>query len=250
MTEQNSIQYNTIAREYSKFQDERANRVYLYDPSFLAVAGDLEGKTILDLGCGDGRMSRLARLKDAKKVVGIDVSAEMIKLAQKKEAENPLRINYQVGRVGEIGKIGEFDQVWGTFLLHYAETKQELEAMARDVADNLKQGGKFVAFNQNPLCPFSPLSNKKYGSTIFPDGPLFEGQRIGVTIWDREKQGPTFYNRHWTIETYNQALKKAGLTDIKWIHPVVSPEGIERFGKDFWLAAYQYPTIKILGARK
>jgi len=245
-----SSQYDAIATEYSKGQNERANRTYLYDPSFLAVAGELEGKTVLDLACGDGRMSRKAALRGARQVIGVDLSREMIRLAREMEHNEIQGINYIEAKVGELGKIGEFDQVWGTFLLHYASTKEELEAMARDVAVNLKSGGKFVALNQNPLCPFSPLTNKKYGSTIFPEGPLHEGQRIACTIWHGENQGPTFHNYHWNISTYNNALEKAGLRNIRWVYPAVSSEGISLLGKDFWLAAHQYPTIKIISATK
>jgi cyclopropane fatty-acyl-phospholipid synthase-like methyltransferase len=245
-----SSQYDAIAKEYAEGQNERANRVYLYDPSFLEVAGDLEGKTILDLACGDGRMSRQAALRGARRVVGVDLSSKMIKIAKDKEKKNPLGIEYRIGKVGELGKIGEFDQVWGTFLLHYAQTKEELKAMCGDIAANLKSGGRFVALNQNPLCPFSPTANRKYGSTIFPEGPLFEGQRIKVTLWQGEKEGASFYNYHWNCQTYNESLWGAGLREVRLRFPTVSPEGIEKFGEEFWAGAKQYPTVGIISATK
>jgi len=237
-------QYDTIAEQYAETQDKRLNRVYNYEPSFLEVAGNLVERTVFDMACGDGRMTRQAVARGAVEVTGVDLSPEMIKLAQEKGG----CIDYFQGRVGKLGPIAKFDQVWGTFLLHYAETKEELEAMAEDIAINLRTGGKFVAFNQNPLCPFS--KEYQYGTTVFPEGPLFEGQRIKVTLWDGDKEGASFVNYHWNISTYNQALTKAGLKDIVWHPTKVSSEGIAKFGKEFWDKAYQYPTVNIIEARK
>jgi ubiquinone/menaquinone biosynthesis C-methylase UbiE len=240
--------YNTIAKEYVEGQDTRLNRPYVYEHTFFEATGDLTGKTILDLACGDGRMSRMAIQRGASQVVGVDLSSEMIKIARAKERKNPLGIKYKIGRVGDLKKVGEFDQVWGTFLLHYSQTKKELEAMCRDVSTNLKYGGRFVALNQNPLCPFT--THKEYGTTLFPEGPLVEGQRIRVTLWNGEKEGPTFHNYHWNISTYNAALEKADLKNIFWTPLEVSPEGIEKFGESFWKGLHQYPTVNIIEATK
>jgi len=45
-------QYAKIGKAYAKAQGERIARKYMYEPSFFATLGNLEGKDILDLGCG------------------------------------------------------------------------------------------------------------------------------------------------------------------------------------------------------
>ncbi|MHA1131940.1 MAG: class I SAM-dependent methyltransferase, partial [Candidatus Helarchaeota archaeon] len=47
-------------------------------PIALEMAPDLQGKTILDLGCGFGRLSLLCRLRGAKRVVAADISNPLI----------------------------------------------------------------------------------------------------------------------------------------------------------------------------
>ncbi|MCK4415675.1 MAG: methyltransferase [Thermoplasmatales archaeon] len=44
--------------------------------------GDIENKTVLDLGCGTGIFSFGAKLVNAKEVVGIDIDEESIKIAK------------------------------------------------------------------------------------------------------------------------------------------------------------------------
>lgn len=42
----------------------------------------LKGQRVLDLGCGTGRLAPLLRKREADDVVGLDISGEMLKLAQ------------------------------------------------------------------------------------------------------------------------------------------------------------------------
>ena len=44
--------------------------------------GDIEGKVVFDLGCGSGRLAIGAALLSAKKVVGVDIDKDSIKLAE------------------------------------------------------------------------------------------------------------------------------------------------------------------------
>src|SRR6185503_14393888 len=65
-------------------------------PRVLELCGDLAGKQVLDLGCGEGYVARqLARAGAA--VVGIDLSSGMIEQARQAEEALPLGIRYAVG---------------------------------------------------------------------------------------------------------------------------------------------------------
>jgi len=54
---------------------------------WLKLAGNLKGKTILDAGCGYGRLMKKFS-KHTEKVVGIDISGEMLKEAKKYLGDN------------------------------------------------------------------------------------------------------------------------------------------------------------------
>jgi len=56
--------------------------------------GDIQNKTILDLGCGTGIFSVGAALTGAKKVMGIDVDKDIITIAKEYAKKNNLEIEF------------------------------------------------------------------------------------------------------------------------------------------------------------
>ncbi|WP_421708470.1 class I SAM-dependent methyltransferase [Algihabitans sp.] len=65
------------------------------NPSFLAFLPELTGQSVLDLGCGEGRNTRLFARQGAT-MTGIDISTRMIDAARAAEAKEPLGIHYRV----------------------------------------------------------------------------------------------------------------------------------------------------------
>src|SRR5579872_5045033 len=65
------------------------------NPAFLAFLPDLVGLEILDLGCGEGRNTRLFA-EHGGRMTGIDLSPAMIEAARATESERPLGIRYAV----------------------------------------------------------------------------------------------------------------------------------------------------------
>lgn len=85
--------YDAIAEEYKKAKLQPW-RLYIETFMLFDLVGDLTGKSVLDLGCGEGFHTRLLRQKGADRVVGVDLFAGMIDLARKQEEHHPLGIEY------------------------------------------------------------------------------------------------------------------------------------------------------------
>jgi 2-polyprenyl-3-methyl-5-hydroxy-6-metoxy-1,4-benzoquinol methylase len=152
-------QYDTIALGYQ----EIAAAVPLREPEWYSLRlrlGDLTGLSVLDLACGDGMCSRRLKQWGAAHVVGVDISAQMIRLAQQQEHAQPLGIEYRVADAARLGKIGAFDRVTASYFLHYAQNWEQLLHMVQTVYDNLKPGQYFVASNANPHQPPQPNAVK------------------------------------------------------------------------------------------
>jgi putative methylase len=58
--------------------------------------GDIENKTVVDLGCGTGIFSVGAAYMGAKKVLGFDIDRDVVSIAKKYAKTNALQIKYAV----------------------------------------------------------------------------------------------------------------------------------------------------------
>ena len=225
--------YDDIAKQYQKSKT-LPFREFVEWYSYRKLLGNIAGKSVLDLACGEGFYTRRIKENGAGRVIGVDLSARMIELARKQEAANPLKIDYIVGDVLKLGEIGRFDLVVASYLLNYARTKEQLLDMCRTIAVNLKPGGRFVSINNNPDQPPESFQTcKKYGFTKSISGPLKEGAAITYEFY---RQGQKFRidNYYLSRKTHGWAFHEVGFTQIRWIKIEVDPAGIEKFGPDFW----------------
>jgi len=240
-------QYDKIAHDYVIGLGERKYRKYSLLDTFFRVLGNVKGKSVLDVGCGEGFFTRKIKQLGADTVIGTDVSKEMIMLAKEQERQIPLGIDYQVHDLANHPKLGEFDIVTAGFVLHYSETKDQLRRMCLNVRKNLKSGGRFVGINHNPINPIQP--DKKYDYVIQPRGPLKEGGRIFVDVFRESKRTVSFSAYFWEKDTYEDCLRGAGFSDMEWINPEVTEEGYKRFGKEFWKGYLKSPGIVVFECR-
>jgi SAM-dependent methyltransferase len=151
-------EYDDIAADYAASK-QLPFRIMVEAPTMFALAGDVRGKTVLDLPCGDGTYSRAFARRGAASVLGVDLSSGMVERARMSESETPPGIRYQVGDAASLGTLGTFDLVVACYLFNYARTAAELLTFARTVAANLKPGGRLVGINDNPLTAFGGLQS-------------------------------------------------------------------------------------------
>lgn len=236
-------QYDNIALDYQ----EIADAVPLREPEWYSLClrlGDLTGLSVLDLACGSGMCSRRLKQWGAARVVGVDISAQMIRLAQQQEHAQPLGIEYHVADAARLGKIGEFDRVTAAHFLHYAQSREQLLNMVQTIYDNLKPGQHFVASNANPCQPPQPiLDHRKYGlMDRLLDEPLHEGSRIRATLFLGEKMVEfDCYWIPWT--TYEEVFRTVGFYSWKIEPYLISPDLERKYGEGFWDEYIAAPSV-------
>jgi SAM-dependent methyltransferase len=168
-------------------------------------------------------------------VVGVDISAQMIALAQQREDAEPMGIEYRVADAATLGGIGTFDRVAAAYLLHYAESRQQLLHMARTVYDNLAPGQHFVASIANPLLPPQPVvDHRKYGFSFrLLDETLHEGARLRGTLYlGQNTVDFDFY--WWPWEVYEEAFRTVGFSSCTIEPFLIPPDSDEKRGEGFW----------------
>ena len=108
-------------------------------PAFLGFIGELRGKKVLDVGCGEGYNTRIFAQQGAR-AVGVDLSKEMIRLAQEEERKTNLGIQYFNASWTDLSLLkDEFDVVLSTLALMDGPGYEEA---LREMYRALKPGGE------------------------------------------------------------------------------------------------------------
>ena len=106
----------------------------------LDVLSPLSNDSVLDIGCGTGRLSMILsdKLRDGGKVIGVDPDSERIKIAAN-EGKGHTNLQFMVGSDQTFPE-DQYDMVLCTAAIHWIKEKRET---FRRVYNNLKPGGKF-----------------------------------------------------------------------------------------------------------
>lgn len=224
--------YNKISKEYqaSKLAPWRKH-VEAY--SFFKLAGDVTGKKVLDLACGEGFYTRQLKLRGALEVDGVDISKAMIDLARESEAQQPLGIHYYEQDVQFLDLPKKYDLITASYLLNYAMNPKELGRFASAISKHLNPGGRFITINSNPDFNAAVAPMRKYGFTR-ENKSFEEGGEIIYRFFRDDDSYIDVINYHLEKTTHNLEFKRAGLSQVQWSATELSPEGIQEFGKEFW----------------
>ncbi|MEU1277938.1 methyltransferase domain-containing protein [Streptomyces sp. NPDC005805] len=237
-------QYDSInARRY-----DYQRRLEIFSPEknqVAALSGDLHGLKVMDLACGTGLYSRYAKRAGADKVVGVDISANMLKVAQKIEESAPLGITYRLGDASRMEKIDNFDLVLAIYLFNYARTLSELQEMCTSAFANLRPGGRLVALTINPLYDMRKPVWKGWYSPFTAEYAEDDCTRYATRV---ESSCITYYRRGFSA--YEESLSSAGFEQQEW-HPISVPPSLLA-GPDAseWIVLEKNPPMIALSAQR
>ncbi len=143
------------------------------DPVLLELAGSLEDKQVLDLGCGNGYLSRVLAHKGAR-VTAIDLSTKLIEYAIEEEVVHPAGISYLVRDAAHLTDISaaSFDVIIANMsVMDIADIQGAMHECRRV----LKPHGTFIFSCTHPAFfdfhqewRFQVVDSKKYFSRSVP----------------------------------------------------------------------------------
>ncbi len=224
-------QYETIGAKY-KAVKLKPSVAFTEVAAVVGMLGDLDGKRALDLACGAGFYSRLIRRSGASYVLGVDMSRSMIDVAEAEEAAQPLGVEYRVADVATMPRFGAFDIVTAVWLLHYARTPEELQAMCRNIGRNLIPGGRLIAILPNPVFMNALAETEFYDYRTRVLNPGESVPRVRMDFLGGEPFSIEY--AQWPFSAYEEALRLAGFVTIKPVPIGVSSQGVEKMGAEYW----------------
>lgn len=150
--------YDDLAEEYAARVDEKAYNADLDFPAVTGLVPDVEGKRVLDAGCGSGRYSEWLLDRGAE-VLAIDVSEEMVRAARERVGD---RADVRLADLGEplsFASGNEFDAIVSALALHYV---RDWRSTFAEFARVLKPGGVLVCSIEHPVDQFQWLEDVNY----------------------------------------------------------------------------------------
>jgi cyclopropane fatty-acyl-phospholipid synthase-like methyltransferase len=206
--------YDSVAPQWT-----RDAQVLLSDftarPFVIEQLAPFAGAHVLDLGCGEGYLSRQMRSQGAASLLGVDISPHMIELARASEKSRPLGIEYRVGdasRVLDNLPLGSFDRIAAVFLFNYMTRAQMTESL-RSARKLLSKGGCMVFTVPHPSFPFLCTNSAPF-FFLREESGYFSGvdRELNGRIWRRDGMSLPVRCFHKTFEDYFCALREAGWT--------------------------------------
>ena len=227
-------QYDAIGHSYTALAQTDPSKRFIQYPEALRLIGDVKGKSVLDVGCGAGQLTRIIASRGAK-AFGYDNSKEQIKLAIKDSKgfditylmAGPKNIEYKIRKKSPGQK--RFDVAVSTLVLMYAEDTMQLEDFFLSTYRLLKDRSRFISIISNP--GFTRFNHKMYNRCWKKDkdGIMVNFLDDNGKIIVRARYGPPFSKKD-----YEDAAKKAGFQRAEWANLNASKEGLKKMGRDYW----------------
>jgi len=212
-------QYNQFAKDFS----DSVNLPLISRNIFYKTLGtDLEGKSLLDIACGDG--VDLVYYKNlGAKVSGVDASEELIGIAKSKLPENDIR-------VGLLESLPYENDSFDIVLSKYAiQTSENIEESLNEISRVAKSGALIIYLVTHPIRQFLEKKSK------FRD------------YYKQEKVGSVLFKGDIVVEepshTFSEYFNKNFLRNIKLISVIEGSDFSDTSAQQ--VSGDYYPTFMI-----
>ena len=229
--------YNAIAMDYNEFEQNAITLWRLGYPAVMDLLGDVAGKSVLDYGCGTGIFSRFLQSKGAK-VTGVDVSENMIRVAERNSAGS---IRYHTINSGKMDFLDEyyFDFVVSNFVLCTLNSSSEMALILGQIYRVLKKNGAFVFMNSH----WDKSNGKEFISfklefcrELMPGNP--------ITAIIKSEPPIRLHDYFWPVAVYRRMLAESGFRIQDQVENIASGDDVP------WLDEKKFPPYYAISAIK
>ncbi|UCH36162.1 MAG: class I SAM-dependent methyltransferase [Armatimonadota bacterium] len=203
------------------------HRAVLLNPTLLELLGPVQGKRILDAGCGEGYLSRMLASAGAR-VVGVDYSGKMIEIARSR-TPGDLAIEYVHGNCENLEFIasGGFDIVVSNMVL---QDLADYRAAIAELHRVLAPGGALIFAILHPCfsTPGSGWVTDENERKLHWQVDGYFGEGVIELEWPRgAEQGLLYFRR--TLTSYFEAVRNVGFVIDRLVEPKPSEEMLVKY---------------------
>lgn len=221
-------------RRYSPRGD--INREWVIDPALFRLLGEVGELSILDAGCGNGYLARLLAALGGR-LVGVDLSPKLLRIAQEQEEKEPLGIEYHEGDLSNLSMLEDasFDVAVSNVVL---QDLRRLRKALQEIHRVLKPGGRFVFSITHP-CFERPVPGTWVREP--PDSERIEEWKhlavdryydVVAVYWGPVGLPPSV-GFHRPLQDFFQALAAAGFIVTRLQEPQGDEEALEKHYRHF-----------------
>jgi ubiquinone/menaquinone biosynthesis C-methylase UbiE len=192
-----------------------------HDENDLRMLGDVEGRDVLEIGCGAAQCARSLAVRGAR-AVGLDLSYRQLQHARRIDDAMGVRVPVVLGTATQLPFANRsFDVAFSSFgALQFVE---DIVHCVAEVARVLRPGGRFAFSITHPI------------RWSMPDDPTREGLVVTASYWDRtpyvEEDPDTgearYVEHHRTLGDWVALLAGLGFRIVRLEEPPW-PEGHDR----------------------
>lgn len=242
---QNIYDNPVFYKEYMSLRDSGVTyNDFVEQPAIKFAISTLQGKLVLDIGCGTGNFARYCIENGATKVVGVDISKNMIEEANRKNKHE--KIDYICMSIEDLEfQHQKFDIIISSLAVHYIE---DYSMLIEKISRLLNKNGEFIFSTEHPIV----TARKEMNNWIRDD----EGNKIHYALDHYQEEG--IREQHWyidgvikyhrTISTLINTLINHGLVLEKIIEPQATLVGLEQMPK--LINEKRRPSFIVIKSRK
>lgn len=199
MVQVNDYDHYAILRQKELKNGKKLPHRFIEKPAMRSVLPDLTDKRVLMLGCGSGEESILLEEFGGTNMIGVDLSAESVKLAN----ESYPKHQFSVGDMHHLDFAdGEFDFVYSSLTIHYS--KDPL-SVYKEMSRTLKHGGVLQFSIGHPI---------RWASARI----MLDGTPTKVLGYSEGEIEPKLYGSYNRFAQYQETFKSGEVLEF-WIGP-------------------------------
>lgn len=165
--------YRKFSKLYDKFMEYSDYQAWENLIEELIKVGEPKGKKLLDIGCGTGEL--LLRMAKKYQCSGLDLSEEMLKIANKKLKHREVKL--YLGDMVEFNTGEKYDIMVAMFdTVNHLTSVEELEFHLESVKNSLNEGGIYIF----------DVVDREFMDTMFPGGVFVDNRKDLTCIWEHE----------------------------------------------------------------